>query len=187
MTAQGSRKASHPLMQLAEARSAEALDLRLKGYSYADIGQRMGLSNEGARRAVQRGMAEIRTEAAETAIEVREQEAARLDRMLQTLERMAEATEDPSTLLAIQDRLLKIQDRRARLLGLDLQRLEVTGAGGGPIQIAQIQRVIVDAPAMVTATVLDGHALPAPSGDAVPRDADATLPARQEHDDESAT
>lgn len=187
MVAQGSRKASHPLMQLAEARSAEALDLRLKGYSYADIAARMGLSNEGARRAVQRGMAEVRSDIAETGAEVREQESARLDRMLQTLERMAEGTEDPSTLLAIQDRMLRIQDRRARLLGLDMQRLEVTGAGGGPIQIAQIQRVIVDAPTTtITATVLDGHALPAPSEEPVVRDADASVVSRRETEDDNA-
>ena len=131
-------------MQRAEARARDALALRLRGHTYADIGDQLGVTLEGARQAVQRGMAEIRTQTAETAVEVREQEAARLDRMLVRLERMADQADDATTALAIQDRLLKIQDRRARLLGLDLQRLELTGANGGPIAIAAIQRVIVD-------------------------------------------
>lgn len=173
-------------MQIADDVASAALSLRLKGLSYPEIARQIGYTTEGARKAVIRGMEEARTERAETGAEVREQEAARLDRMLQTLERMAEATEDPSTLLAIQDRLLKIQDRRARLLGLDLQRLEVTGAGGGPIQIAQIQRVIVDAPAPVVATVLDAQALPAPSEEPVVRDADASIVSPRETEDEGA-
>lgn len=155
MVAGGNRRPGALAMQIADDVASAALSLRLKGMSYPEIARQIGYTTEGARKAVIRGMEEARTERAETAIEVREQEAARLDRMLQTLERMAEATEDPSTLLAIQDRLLKIQDRRARLLGLDLQRLEVTGAHGGPIQIAQIQRVIVDSPATITATVVE--------------------------------
>ena len=154
-------------MQLGEERKREALAMRLRGHNYAEIGDALGISAEGARLAVKRGMSEIRTESAETAIEVREQEAARLDRMLTTLERMAESTEDASTLLAIQDRLLKIQDRRARLLGLDLQRVEVTGANGGPIQIAAIQRVIVD-PATTTLEGQLVQALPEPSAPMVP-------------------
>jgi hypothetical protein len=153
-------------MQRAEARARDALALRLRGHTYADIGDQLGVTLEGARQAVQRGMAEIRTQTAETAVEVREQEAARLDRMLVRLERMADQADDATTALAIQDRLLKIQDRRARLLGLDLQRLELTGANGGPIQIAAIQRVIVDprdAPVTIDAEIQAPASLAAPT------------------------
>ena len=155
MPAYGSAKPTAPRMQLADARKRDALAMRLKGYDYAAIGDALGVTSEAARHAVKRGMAEIRTEAAETAVEVREQEAARLDRMLQTLERVqarAEEGGDTDTLLAVQDRMIRVQDRRARLMGLDLHRVEVTGQNGGPIQIAQIQRVIVDAPTTIDVT-----------------------------------
>ena len=151
-------------MMQAEDISQQALDLRLKGWSYPQIARHIGYTTEGARKAVQRGLAEHRTESAELAEEVREHEAARLDRMLQTLERIVEgAADDDDKRFAALDRLLKIQDRRAKLLGLDLQRLEVTGANGGPIAIAAIQRVIVDAPPVETLTARVDAALPAQS------------------------
>lgn len=170
MTGTGARRPNHALMHAAQARTTEALDLRLKGYSYPEIARAMSLSNEGARKAVLRGLEEMRTDRAETAPEVREQEAARLDRMLQRLERMAEEADDASTLLSVQDRMLRIQDRRARLLGLDLQRVEVTGANGGPIAIAAIHRVIVDPTSAPTPppVVIEAQALPDPEPLALP-------------------
>ena len=165
-----------------------ATDLRLRGLTYERIARQLDCSIEGARQAVLRGMERIRSNTEEMAIELRHQETARLDRISETLTGIAERATDESTALAVVDRLLRVQERRAKLLGLDLQRLEVTGAGGGPIQVAQIQRIIVDAPTTtITATVLDGHALPAPSGDAVPRDDDASVISRREHEDEGAT
>lgn len=140
----GNRRPGAVAMQVADDVASRALAMRLRGMSYPDIARVLGYTNEGARKAVIRGMAEARTERAETAAEVREQEAARLDRMLTKLADLLDDTDDPQTALAIQDRMLRVQDRRARLLGLDLQRVELTGAGGGPIQIAAIQRVIVD-------------------------------------------
>lgn len=140
----GNRRPGAVAMQVADDVASRALAMRLRGMSYPDIARVLDYTTEGARKAVIRGMAEARTERAETAAEVREQEAARLDRMLTRLADLLDDTDDPQTALAIQDRMLRVQDRRARLLGLDLQRLEVTGANGGPIQIAAIQRVIVD-------------------------------------------
>ena len=162
-------------MQRADDIAGRALELRLRGLSYPQIAREIGYTNEGARKAVIRGMEEARTTRAETAPEVREQEAARLDRMLQRMERMAEDADDASTLLAVQDRMLRIQDRRARLLGLDLQRLEVTGAGGGPLAVAVVQRVIVDpttAP-VATARVIDAAPAPDPEPLALPEEAES--------------
>lgn len=156
-------------MQASKALERDAMALRLRGHTYVEIGEACGVTAEGARRACQRAMAEIRTETAETAAEVREQEAARLDAVLVRLAELAEQSADESTALAVIDRLLRVQDRRAKLLGLDLQRTEITGPGGGPLQIATIQRVIVDAP---TARVIDAtpvqQALPAPTEDPIP-------------------
>jgi DNA-binding CsgD family transcriptional regulator len=158
MAATGNAKPTARRMQIAEARKRDALELRLRGHNYVEIGEALGVSSEGARYAVKKAMAEIRTEAAETAIEVREQEAARLDRMLLRLEGLLEqSADDVTAALAIQDRMLRVQDRRAKLLGLDLQRVELTGAGGGPIEIAAIQRVIVDPTTIDVGPVLDAE------------------------------
>jgi len=131
-------------MQRADALVEQAADLRLRGLTYEKIARELDMSIEGARKAVFRGLDRIRGHADELAVEVRAQEAARLDRICETLSRLADNAPDDATALAVVDRLLKVQDRRARLLGLDLQRVELTGANGGPIQIAAIQRVIVD-------------------------------------------
>ena len=154
----GIPRRSQPRMQLAETRKRDALELRLRGHSYMDIGEQLGITLEGARQCVKKALAEVREQAAETAIEVREQEAARLDRMLLRLEGLLEqSADDVTAALAIQDRMLRVQDRRAKLLGLDLQRVELTGAGGGPIEIAAIQRVIVDPTTIDTGPVLDAE------------------------------
>lgn len=131
-------------MQRAVGVAEQAADLRLRGLTYERIGRQLNMTPEGARQAVLRGLDRIRGHTDELAVEVRAQEAARLDRICETLSRLADNAPDDATALAVVDRLLKVQDRRARLLGLDLQRVEVTGANGGPIQIAAIQRVIVD-------------------------------------------
>ena len=160
--AMGAPRRTLARIQLADARKRDALELRLKGHDYVSIGTALGITAEGARVAVRRAMAEIRTEAAETAIEVREQEAARLDRMLLRLETLLEqSADDVTAALAIQDRMLRVQDRRAKLLGLDLQRVELTGANGGPIEIAAIQRVIVDPTTVDTGPILDAETIEA--------------------------
>lgn len=173
----GNRRPGAVAMMVAEDVARTALEMRLRGMSYPEIGRAIGYTTEGARKAVKRGLDEARTESAETAHEVREQEAARLDRILVTLERLlerAEASENVDNALAVQDRLLKVQERRARLLGLDLQRVEVTGANGGPIAIASIQRVIVDPTTTTIAATVDAKTLDASSESAVVRHADAT-------------
>ncbi|MFC8447727.1 hypothetical protein [Kitasatospora sp. NPDC057223] len=64
--------------------------------------------------------------------ELRALEDARLDRMFMVAYRRAVRDGD---LLAI-DRALRIMERRARLLGLDQPaRTEITGQGGGPIEV----------------------------------------------------
>lgn len=131
-------------MQRAEGVAEQAAELRLRGLTYEKIGRELEMTPEGARQAVLRGLDRIRGHTDELAVEVRAQEAARLDRICETLSRLADNAPDDATALAVVDRLLKVQDRRARLLGLDLQRVELTGANGGPIAIAAIQRVIVD-------------------------------------------
>lgn len=154
MVALGNRRPGHVSMQQSDEFTSQALDLRLQGLTYERIARRLDCSIEGARRAVMRGLDRMRTESAEVAAEVRELERARLERIDESLSDMEARTEDESTRLAIIDRRLRVADRRARLLGLDLQRVEVTGAGGGAITIQAIQRVIID-PLAAAKPVLD--------------------------------
>lgn len=122
-------------------RDAEATRLRGRALSYQAIADEMGWANiSSAYRAVQRGLAAIRSEPAE---EVRTLELERLDdlyrRTLGVLEGrhlvisngrivfdpdlstpdVPVPLKDNAVALQAVDRLLKIQERRARLLGLD--------------------------------------------------------------------
>ncbi|MEU8919453.1 hypothetical protein AB0D10_00780 [Kitasatospora sp. NPDC048545] len=64
--------------------------------------------------------------------ELRALEDARLDRMFMVAYRRAVRDGDLSAI----DRALRIMERRARLLGLDQPaRTEITGQGGGPIEV----------------------------------------------------
>jgi hypothetical protein len=63
-------------------RGIEALELRLKGLSYADIGGRMGVSAPRAFQLVSSELARLNGKRAEAAAEVTRIEIERLDRLL---------------------------------------------------------------------------------------------------------
>ena len=72
---------------------------------------------------------------------------ARIDKMLQAILPLALGTggdQDGPNLNAI-DRVAKLLERRGKLLGLDVQKLEVSGPDGGPIQIQEDRRVLLTA------------------------------------------
>lgn len=96
------------------AREEEALTWRQTGLSYREIGKRMGISGEGARKCVVRAMDRLRPVVEERAEEVRELELARLDIATQGL---MPKVEDGNAQAV--DKLVKVMERRARLLGLD--------------------------------------------------------------------
>lgn len=92
-------------------RRQQALDLRLAGATYRQIGERLGVSPPIAWKHTQ---AALQQAVQEPAQEVRQIELLRLDRLQtahwpQALGGNTEAT----------DRVLKIMDRRSRLLGFD--------------------------------------------------------------------
>lgn len=90
-----------------------ALALRLKGYTYYQIGAKLKVSYVSAWHYVQDAMATARTEMAEDVEKVRDLEVSRLDAML---EKHWSRRQDPRT----SETILKIMDRRAKLLGLDV-------------------------------------------------------------------
>ena len=104
----------------ADARRLKALDLRLAGASYRQIGAQLGVSHTQASKDVK---AMLREMATEPAAEVRQQELTRLDKLMLAHWPTAIRGDIRATTMVLQ-----IMDRRARLLGLDApQRIDITG------------------------------------------------------------
>lgn len=96
-------------------RQGRALELRLAGWTYAQIGAELGISQPAAFKLVNRALQQIRAKAAETSEEVLALELQRLDRWLQVADR---AVHDGDVNAVAH--CLRIQERRAKLLGLDV-------------------------------------------------------------------
>ncbi len=118
----------------AHERHLQALELRKAGVTYEQIAGQLGYSNaSGARKAVASALKATLREPAE---ELRELEVVRLDAMLLPLWRRVQAGDEKAV-----DRVLRIMERRARLLGLDAPaRTELSGAGGGPVDLSILAR-----------------------------------------------
>lgn len=98
----------------AAARAAQAMQLRVLGYSYAQIAERCGYSDKAtAYNAVKRELGRTMQQPAD---DLRVLEAERLDAMLRTFLPMALKGDALAA-----SRVLGIMDRRARLLGLDVK------------------------------------------------------------------
>lgn len=95
-------------------RTRRALELRRDGLSYPAIAERIGVSLGQAHADVQAGLKRIGVESAETAIELRSIELARLDRVVELATKAAEGG-DVRALGVI----LRAIEVRAKLLGLD--------------------------------------------------------------------
>ncbi len=94
--------------------SLEALKLRLQGYTYREIAEKLNVSNPGTvYRSIQRILQKT---AQEPADELRQLESMRLDNLQQRLIDLLEASDQP---LFVIDRILKVMSQRAQLLGLN--------------------------------------------------------------------
>jgi hypothetical protein len=94
----------------------EALELRLQGLTFDQIGARMGFSRQRAHALVTEELARVNGERNEAAAQLRNLEAERLDRLQAAVWPMAMGGD-----LKAVDRVLAIMARRARLLSLDAQ------------------------------------------------------------------
>ena len=104
-----------------DARGLKALDLRLSGASYRQIGQQLGVSHVQAFRDVHHMLREVASEPAE---EVRKAELARLDKLMRAHWPAAIEGDTKATAMVLQ-----IMDRRARYLGLDApQKIDLTAS-----------------------------------------------------------
>jgi hypothetical protein len=96
----------------AESRRVKALSLRMAGLTYAQVGEQLSISEEGARDLVERTLGPGDHTAADT---MRELEGQRLDRAQAAIWTRVIAGDDK----AIQT-FLHLSQRRARLFGLDM-------------------------------------------------------------------
>lgn len=105
---------------------ARALELRSMGWTFRAIAEATGVDVKTAFRDVSDALADHRESYAETAADVRTVELARLDRLWRRAEDMlADGDADGAKAISA---AIRIMERRARLLGLDEQAAEVTGA-----------------------------------------------------------
>ena len=110
----------------AAERRNTALDMRSRGYSYTDIAKALGISRSTAHKYVTAELDKLRAETRASAAQIRSLELARLDRLWRRAEDMlADGDADGAKAIAA---AIRIMERRARLLGLDEQAAEVTGA-----------------------------------------------------------
>lgn len=120
---------------------AQAVDLRIKGYTYPQIAEAMTCDVATAYRYVRDVLVEVGRQAGEDGEQVRQIELARLDRCLKALDRRIEDG-DPQAI----DTSLRIAKRRAELLGLDaVRKLEVTGKDGTALLPLEAVRAVVTA------------------------------------------
>lgn len=119
-------------------RHREALDLRRKGWTYAQIGDALGITAQGAHEAVK---AELKRTVQEPADDVRRLEIERLDGMLKAMEGEVEAGDTNAVMVA-----LKLAERRSRLLGLDAPTKLAAAVVEMPLQgaVKRAQEMLAD-------------------------------------------
>jgi len=100
-----------PRRILAAEKQVKAMELRKAGATFREIGEKLGYTEAGARKAV---MSALRKTLREPADELRTLEVERLDAMMQGL--WPEALRGNPNAVT---RVLNIMERRAKLLGLD--------------------------------------------------------------------
>lgn len=124
-------KTSKRILQ-GQERAQAAVALRLKGETYGEIGKALGISAPSAYRAVARSLKRVIAKTSEDADELRTLELQRLDKLLLALWPRASKGNDAAV-----DRVLRVMERRAKLKGLDAP-VQVSGPGGGPIEMADV-------------------------------------------------
>jgi predicted DNA-binding protein (UPF0251 family) len=128
----GKRKPKTSSRQVRTAlRRGEIIRLRDQGYTYDEIGRRVGISAVAAYKHVKAALELAAKDLAESVDEVRIQELRRLDRA--TVKVMKKIDGKGDALSAI-DRLVKIQERRAKFLGLDAPAQLEHGVTSGPLK-----------------------------------------------------
>lgn len=110
-------------------RHALALEMRKYGYSYEQVAEHFEVSTAAARALVKNAMEQAIREPGQEVIDL---ELERLDQLYRLAMNAAVAGDTDAITKA-----LAIMQRRAKYLGLDApEKKELTGANGGPMQVA---------------------------------------------------
>lgn len=115
---------------VARQRELDALELRKAGATYSQIGDQLGITEQGAYAAVVRSLKRIVEQTSEEAAAVRTLEIERLDRLFLAAYRQAKEGH-----LGAIDRCVRLMERRAKLLGLDAPVKQDVTSGGEPVRI----------------------------------------------------
>lgn len=135
---------------IAAERREQALELRKQGYSYREIGTRIGVSGPSVHRIVTTALQEIGLKCASSAEENRQLELEKLDRLERQLNEQIAGTADallPPRMVDIHkamELLLKVASRRARLLGLDAPTRILVPVGGAGDEKGRVEVVMAD-------------------------------------------
>lgn len=124
------RSPNSPVSARRTERQNEALQRRIKGQSFSDIADELGISVPTAHELVTKALRHTQEHNIEQAIELRALELLRLDGMHATLTGIIEKAErlaadddlgaSEAVILQTLDRLLRVIEKRAKLLGIDL-------------------------------------------------------------------
>ncbi len=109
-------------------RERRALELRRAGHSYSEIGRKLGCGS--SHRDVTAYLDRVAEENAESARELVRLEVERLDALQAAVWDQAMAGQ-----LGAVDRAVRIGERRAKLPGLEREKVELSGSGGAPIEV----------------------------------------------------
>lgn len=131
------RRATQPATVAAVTWREQAVELRTRGHTYAQIAKACGVSIQSAYKAVVAYLEETRAVSREHAEEIRRLELDRLDRMLAAFGPRAEDGD-----AAAADRVLRIQERRAKLLGLDAPAETRTTHDAAPDVVRQLMALV---------------------------------------------
>lgn len=140
----GAHKPDETDMVRARYRERESLRMRIAGWAYNDIAEKLEMTPEGVRACVKRAMEKLAKVSDEDAEELRRIETERINAMLKGVWERAEQGDDDAINSAI-----KLQKRKAEMLGTDKKAEEQTG---GDVVVNLVMK-IEDRPTVTTVTV----------------------------------
>ena len=126
-----------PKQVRARVREEQALALRIGGATYDQIGQALGMSLEGARKAVKRALERTMEEVKDNAEALRELERQRLERLILSMMPSAQKGNVPAA-----ETVRKLSESLRKLMGLDAPTKTDVTSGGEKLPPVQIIEVI---------------------------------------------
>lgn len=138
---------AHPSRVRGAANRKDALDLRLRGMSYAEIGRRLGVTRQTAHEHVMVALREAAAQCAANAVTLRAMETERLEFIYSRLMKKLERGDPVAANAAV-----RVSTRLAALHGLDAPtKQEHSGPSGGPIVVDSMASVLARGQAHIAA------------------------------------